>query len=73
MLDSWSTGEVVYSRAVYKGKVLLAKLLGREAKGQDGGHHGRRGAGEAPVPLGDNGDALVVEVLGEVLLGPVKG
>ena len=34
MLDSWSVGEVVVSKAVWKGQVPLSKLLGREIKGQ---------------------------------------
>ena len=34
MLDSWSVGEVVRSKAVIKGQVPLSKLLGREIEGQ---------------------------------------
>ena len=34
MLDSWSVGEVVVSKAVWKGQVPLSKLLGREIEGQ---------------------------------------
>ena len=34
MLDSWSVGEVEVSKTVWKGQVLLSKLLGREIEGQ---------------------------------------
>ena len=34
MLDSWSVGEVEVLKTVWKGQVLLSKLLGREIEGQ---------------------------------------